>query len=158
MFPCCIKQYKSLLINLFQPGGCHVIIIFIAWASIIITFTLDEARAEYWLSSSLYYYYFHIRWGLSWILAQLEPPLLLLSHKRRLELNIGSARASIIITFTLDTWSDCWLVGAKPIMIQACLEQPRSNHFESLLPLRLGLCPMLFVLVSHNYSNFTVPC
>lgn len=41
-------------------------------------------------------------------------------------------------------------------MIQACLEQPRSNHFESLLPLRLGLCPMLFVLVSHNYSNFTV--
>ena len=33
-----------------------------ARASIIITFTLDEARAEYWLSSSLYYYYFHIRY------------------------------------------------------------------------------------------------
>ena len=35
----------------------------------------------------------------------------------RLELNIGSARASIINTFTLDTLADCRLVGAKPIMI-----------------------------------------
>jgi len=51
-----------------------------ARASIIITFTLDEARAEYWLSLSLYYDYFHIRWGSSWILAQLKPLLWLLSH------------------------------------------------------------------------------
>jgi len=75
-----------------------------ARASIIITFQWDEARAEYWLSSSLYYYYFPMRWGSSWILAQLEPLLLLLSNEIRLELNIGSAqaRASFIISLKLE--------------------------------------------------------
>jgi hypothetical protein len=120
-----------------------------ARASFIISLKLDEARAESWLSSSLHYYYFEMRWGSSWILAQLEPLLLLLSNEMRLELNIGSARASFIISLKLDDaraepwlsssphyyyfemrWGSSWILGQlEPLLLLLQWDEARAESW-----------------------------
>jgi len=115
-----------------------------ARASFIISLKLDEARAESWLSSSLHYYYFEMRWGSSWILAQLEPLLLLLSNEMRLELNIGSARAYFIISLKLNemTWAVCRVIFWAP-------EIPGKSYPKNFLDSHIFSPSFQLLLQSH---------